>query len=320
MKLALRSIGIRSQLAAIALATISASSSTTFAQEAPRVERPRFGFVLKTGGANARTAFEELGRTLAVEGIEVDFVELKTAPSKSKPMPDAPRFVLVLEEAKCAQTGATTEEYELGDGGGTARIRWRGATATTHASVYENVAPLREIADLGVWDDQTHPPESYVFPETESKVEIVVDPDTVLRGVIDYMVRQALANAAALDLWPEHEALLGKVKALRAEAAAEFWTRAAWVAAEKEPRRAVVPWRSLNLAAIAVWREAHALAQRAHPETACAWCGVGWKGTEGDCDCAEARTMSAARAVLMSTVQRKENAADRKDALAIEVE
>lgn len=326
MKLALRSIEIPSRVAVLAWTALVASSSLAFAQGAEgappaaeaRVERPRLGFVLKTGGEHARRAFEELGRTLAVEGIEVDFVELKTAPTKSKPVPDAPRFVLVLEAAKCAKAGPTTEEYEL-PGGGTARIRWRGATATAHASVYENVAPVREIADLDVWDDQTHPPESYVFPDTESKVEIVVEPETVLRGVIDYMVRQALANAAALDLWPDHEALLGKVKALRGTAAAEFWTSAAWVAAEREPRRAVVPWRTLNLAAVAVWREAYALAQRGHPETACAWCGVEWKVTEGDCDCAEARTLSAARAILTATAGRKEGGVDRKDAQAIEV-
>jgi hypothetical protein len=281
-------------------------------------EPPRLGVVLKGGSPAIKTAVGALAESLLISGVRAEIVILDALPTKSAKVAP-PRFVIVLDDIKSAPTTAVTHEYGA-KGGQTSRIRWRGASGQAHALLYACAGAPEKIGEFLEIVDRSDAPDSYAFGAGESKKEIVIDPQEVMADAIEYVTRRALATAEGIELW-RHRAELGQIaETVHDEARAAFWNRAAWTVTEPEPARAVVPWRSLERAALATWRSAYALAKTGGaPASGCAWCGAALQDAESECACPNATALRSALLVLKCAPDRWEHEKDRAAAMKIEV-
>ncbi len=285
----------------------------------PLCEPTQLGVVLKGGSAAAKASVGALADSLLSYGVRVQIVVLESLPSKSAKVAP-PRLVLVIDDVKSAPTSAVTHEYGSKGSGQTSRIRWRGASAQAHAVLYVCTGAPEKLGEFVEIVDRSEPPDAYVFGAEEAKKEITVDPQIVLSDAIDNIARRALACAAGIELWRHRADLVQIAEMVRDDARVAFWSRAAWAAAEPEPACAVVPWRSLERAALETWRSAHALAAtRSHPSDRCAWCGTTLTDTAGECTCRDVIALASALRVLKCAAERTELEDDRARALKIEV-
>lgn len=307
-----------------ALAVLFAASATSLSMRAPCAEvpatlreAPRLGLVIKPAAARAKA--DELAASLADVGVRVEIVPLDSLPSKSaKTAP--PRFVLVIDEAKAAPTSAVTHEYGSKSGGQTWRIRWRGAAADVHAVLHVFAPAPDKLGEFDERVDRSEAPDTYKFGDDESKKEIVVDPQATLVEAIENVVRRALACSAGIDLWRHRAELAGYDEALNGHSRAAFWSRAAWAAGDPEPALAIVPWRSLESAALETWRRAAKdAASSTHASQACVWCGKPLSDEKAVCACPDSVALAAALRVMKRAAERYDYPDDREKAGKIEV-